>query len=124
MSLMIVLDHSNPCRQVQVHRALRPPRDPQLADSRSRLLLLDPHGLVYLNVVPWLAKHGLDRPVIPIDLHRDDLTLPFNLFRRSKERSAGCRGELRPGVGPRMGRRANGSDAIFTLCADVILLAL
>src|SRR5205814_6946016 len=34
------------------------------SESRSGLLLLDPHGLVYQNVMAWLARHGLKRPVI------------------------------------------------------------
>jgi len=51
-------------------------------DSRCGLLLLDPHGLVYSNIMAWLAKHGLKRPVIPIDLRRDDWIISYNVLRR------------------------------------------
>ena len=54
-------------------------------DSKCGLLLLDPHGLVYQNVMAWLAKHGLKRPVIPIDLRRDDWIISYNLLRKRKE---------------------------------------
>ena len=54
-------------------------------DTKSGLLLLDPHGLVYQNTMAWLAKHELKRPVIPIDLRRDDWIISYNLLRRRKE---------------------------------------
>src|SRR5271170_5827444 len=46
-------------------------------DSRSGLILLDPHGLVYANTMAWLARSGLKRPVIPIDLRRDDWIISY-----------------------------------------------
>ena len=58
------------------------------SDGHSGLLLLDPHGLVYQNTMAWLAKHGLKRPVIPIDLRRDDWIISYNLLRRRKETDA------------------------------------
>jgi hypothetical protein len=51
-------------------------------DSHAGLILLDPHGLVYSNIMAWLAKHGLKRPVIPIDLRRDDWIISYNVLRR------------------------------------------
>jgi len=38
------------------------------------LLLLDPHGAIYDGLMSWLARtsHIYTRPVIPIDLRRDD----------------------------------------------------
>jgi hypothetical protein len=53
-------------------------------DSQSGLLLLDPHGLVYHNTMAWLARHGLKRPVIPIDLRRNDWIISYNLLRQRK----------------------------------------
>lgn len=50
--------------------------------SKCGLLLLDPHGSLYDSVVAWLAEMGMDRPVIPIDLRRDDHTLSYNLLRK------------------------------------------
>jgi DNA helicase HerA-like ATPase len=42
--------------------------------SECGLLLLDPHGAVYDGVMQWLARYSdiYDRPIIPIDLRRDD----------------------------------------------------
>ncbi len=53
-------------------------------DSGCGLLLLDPHGLVYQNLMSWLTRHGLNRPVIPIDLRRDDWIVSYNLLRQRK----------------------------------------
>src|ERR1700685_931932 len=47
-------------------------------DSRCGLILFDPHGWVYHNTMAWLAKHGLKRPIIPIDLRRDDWIVSYN----------------------------------------------
>lgn len=54
-------------------------------DSGCGLILLDPHGLVYNNVMAWLAMHGLRRPVIPIDLRRDDWIISYNLLRKRSD---------------------------------------
>ena len=55
------------------------------SDSHSGLMLLDPHGLVYQNVMAWLAKQRLKCPVIPIDLRRDDWVISYNMLRKRKE---------------------------------------
>src|ERR1700722_17526835 len=54
------------------------------SDTRCGLMLCDPHGLVYHNIMAWLARHDLKRPVIPIDLRRDDWIVSYNLLRRRK----------------------------------------
>jgi hypothetical protein len=54
-------------------------------DSRYGLLLLDPHGSVYHNVVDWLADGGsaaLKRPVVLIDPSRSDQILAYNVLRQ------------------------------------------
>jgi Helicase HerA, central domain len=50
------------------------------------LLLLDPHGAVYDGVMQWLARYSdvYDRPIIPIDLRRDDWVVAYNLLRERK----------------------------------------
>jgi hypothetical protein len=50
--------------------------------SRSGLLLLDPHGNLYDSIMGWLAQAGVDRPVIPIDLRRDDWVVSYNVLRK------------------------------------------
>src|SRR2546425_9684616 len=42
------------------------------AASECGLMLLDPHGNLYDGIIEWLARHNVKRPVIPIDLPRDD----------------------------------------------------
>ena len=54
--------------------------------SKCGLILLDPHGNLYDSVMEWLAWNdkGLDVPVIPIDLRRDDWIVSYNLLRQRK----------------------------------------
>jgi hypothetical protein len=57
----------------------------QWRQSKCGLLLLDSHGALYDNLVHWLAKQGINRPVIPIDLRRDDWTVCYNVLRQRRE---------------------------------------
>ena len=52
--------------------------------SRCGMLVLDPHGNLYDNLMNWMAWHNLDRPVIPIDLRQDDWVVSYNLLRQRK----------------------------------------
>jgi hypothetical protein len=53
------------------------------------LLLLDPHGAIYDGLMHWLTRTGhiYERPVIPIDLRRDDWVVAYNVL-RERERVA------------------------------------
>jgi hypothetical protein len=54
-------------------------------DSHSGLLLLDPHGSVYHNLVDWMAANGtaaLKRPVVLVDLAQDQSIVAYNVLRR------------------------------------------
>ena len=50
--------------------------------SKCGMLLLDPHGSLYDSIIQWLAWRNIDRPVIPIDLRRDDWIVSYNLLRQ------------------------------------------
>ncbi len=51
--------------------------------SKCGLLLLDPHGSVYDNLMDWLSWNRLDnRPIVPIDLRRDDWVVSYNMLRK------------------------------------------
>jgi hypothetical protein len=50
--------------------------------SKCGVLVLDPHGNLYDNLINWLAWTGFDRPVIPIDLRQDDWVVSYNLLRQ------------------------------------------
>src|SRR3989442_177963 len=52
--------------------------------SRCGMLVLDPHGSLYDNLIEWLAwnERVLDVPIIPIDLRQDDWIVSYNLLRQ------------------------------------------
>jgi hypothetical protein len=50
--------------------------------SKCGMLLLDPHGSLYDNLMEWLSWNRIDRPVIPIDLRQDDWIVSYNLLRQ------------------------------------------
>ena len=50
--------------------------------SKCGLLVLDPHGSLYDNLINWLAWTGIERPIIPIDLRQDDWVVSYNLLRQ------------------------------------------
>jgi hypothetical protein len=53
-------------------------------ESHAGLLLLDPHGSVYQNLINWMAENSdaaLTRPVVLIDLTKDDSVVAYNLLR-------------------------------------------
>ncbi|MDQ2946115.1 MAG: type IV secretion system DNA-binding domain-containing protein [Acidobacteriota bacterium] len=52
--------------------------------SKCGLLLLDPHGNLYDNLINWLVWSEFDRPIIPIDLRQDDWVVSYNLLRQRK----------------------------------------
>jgi hypothetical protein len=52
--------------------------------SKCGLLLLDPHGSVYFNLLDWLAANGdaaLKRPVVLVDLAQDRSIVAYNVLR-------------------------------------------
>jgi hypothetical protein len=52
--------------------------------SRCGMLVLDPHGSLYDGLIGWLAWNKIERPIIPIDLRRDDWIVSYNLLRQRK----------------------------------------
>jgi hypothetical protein len=59
-------------------------------DSECGLLLLDPHGAIYDGLMQWLTRHSdvYKRPVIPIDLRRDDWIVAYNVLREREQVAA------------------------------------
>jgi hypothetical protein len=49
--------------------------------SKCGMLVLDPHGSLYDNLINWLAWTELERPIIPIDLRQDDWVVAYNVVR-------------------------------------------
>lgn len=56
----------------------------QWHESKCGMLLLDPHGNLYDNIMSWLAWNDrlFDVPIIPIDLRQDDWVVSYNLLRQ------------------------------------------
>ena len=52
--------------------------------SKCGMLVLDPHGSLYDSLMKWLAWDNIKRPIIPIDLRRDDWIVSYNLLRQRK----------------------------------------
>jgi hypothetical protein len=52
------------------------------SSTRAGMLVLDPHGSLYDNIVGWMAQLGVRRvPVVPFDLRRVDRVLTYNPVR-------------------------------------------
>src|SRR5579883_1236390 len=56
----------------------------QWHESKCGMLVLDPHGSLYDNLIEWLAWNDriLDVPIVPIDLRQDDWIVSYNLLRQ------------------------------------------
>jgi hypothetical protein len=54
-------------------------------NGKCGLMLLDLHGAVYRNVLKYVIEWRLDRPIIPLDLSRDDWILGYNPLTNSAE---------------------------------------
>jgi Helicase HerA, central domain len=52
--------------------------------SKCGVLVLDPHGSLYDNLIEWLAwnKESIDAPIIPIDLRQDEWIVSYNVLRQ------------------------------------------
>jgi hypothetical protein len=56
--------------------------------SKCGMLVIDPHGNLYDNLVNWLAWADIKRPIIPIDLRQDDWVVSYNVLRQRKSAAA------------------------------------
>jgi Type IV secretion-system coupling protein DNA-binding domain len=52
--------------------------------SKCGMLVIDPHGNLYDNLINWLARWNFNRPIIPIDLRQDDWVVSYNVVRQRK----------------------------------------
>lgn len=50
--------------------------------SKCGMIVIDPHGNLYDNLINWLAWTGLERPIVPIDLRQDDWVVSYNVLRQ------------------------------------------
>jgi hypothetical protein len=62
---------------------------------RCGTIVFDPHGSLFDSVIEWCAHHRLDRPIVPIDLRRNDQVIGYNLLRhRSGAQASVVIGEM------------------------------
>lgn len=55
----------------------------QWAKDRCPMIVLDPHGTLYKNLMAYITAEGFaEWPIIPVDLTRGDLIVSYNLLRR------------------------------------------
>ena len=60
----------------------------QWSRSKCGMLVIDPHGNLYDNLINWLAWSGLKRPIIPIDLRQSDWVISYNVLRQRESAPA------------------------------------
>lgn len=52
--------------------------------SRCGVLVVDPHGSLYHSLMNWLTRHGIERPVTPINLSSNRWITAYNVLRPRK----------------------------------------
>jgi hypothetical protein len=94
-------------------------------ESGCGLLLIDPHGPVYRNVLKYVAESGIDRPIIPLDFCRDDWILGYNLLhQRQGADPSVIVDELVDAISHIFGQRDSQGTPTFARVATSVLLTL
>jgi hypothetical protein len=50
--------------------------------SKCGMLVIDPHGNLYDNLINWLAWTKFEGPIVPIDLRQSDWVISYNVLRQ------------------------------------------
>lgn len=58
------------------------------SESQCGMLVLDPHGLMYDDLLAFASQMGVERPIIPIDLRKNDWVVSYNLLRQRSAASS------------------------------------
>jgi hypothetical protein len=90
------------------------------------LLLLDPHGAVYDGVMQWLARYSdiYNRPIIPIDLRRDDWVVAYNLLRERKTAASVITANMVDALAYVWGAGSTDATPLFARTATMVFRAL
>jgi hypothetical protein len=93
--------------------------------GRHGLMLIDPHGSVYRNVVKYLAERRLNRPVVLVELSSDRWTVGYNPLkvRAGEDPSVIVRG-LVEAMAFAFGERDTQATPRFAAIASAVLMAL
>ena len=94
--------------------------------SKCGLLLLDPHGAVYDGVMQWLTRHSYiyNRPIIPIDLRRDDCVVAYNLLRERKAAASVITANMVDALAYVWGAGSTDATPLFARTATMVFRAL
>jgi uncharacterized protein DUF87 len=94
--------------------------------STCGLLLLDPHGAVYDSVMQWLTRHSYiyHRPIIPIDLRRDDWVVAYNLLRERKAAASVITANMVDALAYVWGAGSTDATPLFARTATMVFRAL
>jgi hypothetical protein len=94
--------------------------------SKCGVMVLDPHGNLYDNLIQWLAwnKQVLDVPVIPIDLRQDEWVVSYNLLRQRKADPAVLIDNLTDAMAYVWGQSGTNQTPLFARWVGNILRAL
>jgi hypothetical protein len=93
-------------------------------NSKCGVLLLDPHGNLFDNIIKWLAFHKLERPIIPIDLRQDDSIISYNLLRQRSAEPAVLVDNITDAIAYVWGQTGTDQTPLFARWAGNVLRAL
>src|ERR671931_1555117 len=90
------------------------------------LLVLDPHGAVYDGVMQWLTRMSFvyNRPIIPIDLRRDDWVVAYNLLRERKAAASVITANMVDALAYVWGAGSTDATPLFARTATMVFRAL
>jgi hypothetical protein len=94
--------------------------------SECGLLLLDPHGAVYDGVMQWLTRGSYiyDRPIILIDLRRDDWIVAYNLLRERRAAASVITANMVDALAYVWGALSTDATPLFARTATMVFRAL
>jgi len=92
--------------------------------SQCGMLVLDPHGSLYDSLMQWMAWNNIKRPIIPIDLRRDDWIVSYNLLRQRKADPAVLVDNITDAMAYVWGQGGTDQTPLFARWAGNILRAL
>jgi hypothetical protein len=88
--------------------------------------VLDPHGAVYDGVMQWLTRMSFvyNRPIIPIDLRRDDWVVAYNLLRERKAAASVITANMVDALAYVWGAGSTDATPLFARTATMVFRAL
>jgi hypothetical protein len=93
--------------------------------SRCGLILLDPHGNLYDNIIKWCAWLRLDNlPIIPIDFRQNEWVVRYNLLRQRSGSTSVIVDQITEAMAHVWGQSDTNQTPLFARWAGNVLTAL